>query len=454
MNSWNQALFRFWDRLKLHFPLRRNFLLFLSIALLLQYMSEDFESHLDEEGYFFRKNVIDFLFQVFIRVWLVMILLSVTTLLLSFFQNKKKLKDINNTKLTSDYRKDSLRSVLVVQFRKILRPILGYLFVTYQWDQHIGQKLLVYKQNNYYESSFDLDMPFVKRYHFDKLFLVHMDLFRFFRLNLNQTLDRNMTRRADYIELDSDEIMASQSSDEEQNASHPDRADGEWLRSKKFEPSDDFRRVIWRVYAQSRELVVRRPEIYSPHSSKMNFYVSFVNNEPKLMMNDWFDDWLMTRYKDAAWSLFQDFQMDKDIEVSLVSFQNIPNLDLESRSEYEHEIISASQWQTTDIMNDEIYEPGFFVICISPFISIDNLRSILQINKKVWIYLLVPNVTNTEKQQSWLHRIIFRDRENMLKNNLRSYRWLGLNRNYYDKVKKVENYLESKGTNYTKINIQ
>ncbi len=452
MNSWNQALFRFWDRLKLHFPLRRNFFLFLSIALLLKYMSWDFEHHLDEEGYFFRKNVIDFLLLVFVRVWIAMIVVSLLSLLYSYLHNRRLLRQKVNTKVSTDYDKKSLLTVLKIQFKKIARPILGYLFVVYKWDAHIGPQRLVYKGARDYVSSFELDMPFVKRYHFDYWYLLHLDLFRFFRLNIGHKLNRNLTRRADYIHLENLEVQPALASDDEQNASQSDRAEGEWLRTKKFEPSDDFRRIVWRVYAQNRELVVRRPEIYSPHSSKMNFYVSFMNNESKLMMNDWLMDWFSTRYKNAAWSLFRDLQTEEGIEVKLVSAQNIPNLDLESQSEFEHEVISASSWQVTSQMTDDIYEPGFFVVCISPFISIANLKRILEINKQAWVYLIVPDVKENSSHR-WWHSILFWNIGNTLRKNLRTYRWLGLQADYHSKIANLEKVLKENGTNFSTIKL-
>ena len=35
---------------------------------------------------------------------------------------------------------------------------------------------------------------------------------------------------------------------------------GEWLEYKKYEATDDIRRIVWKVFAKNKELIVRKQE--------------------------------------------------------------------------------------------------------------------------------------------------------------------------------------------------
>ena len=55
------------------------------------------------------------------------------------------------------------------------------------------------------------------------------------------------------------------------------KVEGELLNYKNFETNDDVRRIVWKIYAKNKELVVRIPETNDPYASHIYFYASFYN---------------------------------------------------------------------------------------------------------------------------------------------------------------------------------
>jgi hypothetical protein len=123
----------------------------------------------------------------------------------------------------------------------------------------------------------------------------------------------------------------------------PKRVEGEFLNYKDFETGDDVRRIVWKIYARSGQLVVRIPETLDPYASHLYFYASFYNKLSD-SAEGLFETELLNLYKDKLRNLFEALQKN-GFDMRLPHDQETPKLQgmSEKRNELFH--ISAAHWQ-------------------------------------------------------------------------------------------------------------
>lgn len=146
-------------------------------------------------------------------------------------------------------------------------------------------------------------------------------------------------------ELKETKIKAEPNATEEQTQriEIPKKVEGEFINYKDFETGDDVRRIVWKIYARSGQLVVRIPETKDPYASHLYFYASFyngMNSSPDGI----FETELLNAYKDKVRNLFE--ALDKnDYEVRIPSDQEVQRLAGMSDKKNELFQITAANWQ-------------------------------------------------------------------------------------------------------------
>jgi hypothetical protein len=146
-------------------------------------------------------------------------------------------------------------------------------------------------------------------------------------------------------ELKETRIKAEPNATEEQTQriEIPKKVEGEYINYKDFESGDDVRRIVWKIYARSGQLVVRIPETKDPYASHLYFYASFyngMNSSPDGV----FETELLNAYKDKVRNLFE--ALDKnDYEVRIPSDQEVQKLPGMSDKKNELFQITAANWQ-------------------------------------------------------------------------------------------------------------
>ena len=82
------------------------------------------------------------------------------------------------------------------------------------------------------------------------------------------------------------------------------KVEGEFLNYKNFENNDDVRRIVWKIYAKNKELVVRIPEMMDPYASHVYLYASFFSSSISKAMRT-VEDPFLNYYKVITWSVYQ-----------------------------------------------------------------------------------------------------------------------------------------------------
>src|SRR6185436_21113785 len=129
--------------------------------------------------------------------------------------------------------------------------------------------------------------------------------------------------------------------EQKQRVDIPRRVEGEYINYKEFETGDNIRRIVWKIYARSGQLVVRIPETKDPYASHLYFYVSFFEGFD--LQGGIFDKELLNIYKDKIRSLFEALQKN-GYDVRIPQDQEVPKLSGMSDKKNELFQISAAKW--------------------------------------------------------------------------------------------------------------
>jgi hypothetical protein len=160
----------------------------------------------------------------------------------------------------------------------------------------------------------------------------------------------------------------------------PKRVEGEYINYKEFESGDNIRRIVWKIYAKSGQLVVRIPETRDPYASHLYFYSSYFQDVG--LQGGIFDQELLNVYKDKIRNLLEALERN-GYDVNLPSDQEIPKLAGVSDKKNELFQITAARWQSD-------MPPSVFVkplkaafVCLSsltPAAEVDRLIRLLPLN--------------------------------------------------------------------------
>ncbi|HRO43116.1 MAG TPA: DUF58 domain-containing protein, partial [Flavipsychrobacter sp.] len=201
------------------------------------------------------------------------------------------------------------------------------------------------------------------------------------------------------------------------------RVEGEYLSYKDFEAGDDVRRIVWKVYAKNRDLVVRMPEMFEPYASHLYFYASFHAAVKSQWLGEGFLKEMLNYYKNNVWTVY-DTLSRKDWEMRFVPDQSFNMPEHLEASERSACIISNSSWQTENSLAGYFSTKRGAVLCISSLTDPEELRNLLdQCDAATVVYFVkCSQVFRHFVAWHWLKRLIFLPPKDRL-NKLRA-RWI------------------------------
>ncbi len=201
--------------------------------------------------------------------------------------------------------------------------------------------------------------------------------------------------------------------------------EGELFQYKNFETGDDMRRIVWKVYARTRDLVVRTPERLEPYASQIDLFASFGASFPPLYdeQNEWAQE-LLSFYKSSIWGLYQSvskqglrpvFHSDQEVTLS--------GGEADTPAAVAQNAITGAQWTDGNSLPAGVGNKGEVVV-VSSLISPEALESLLRAGKmpSAVCFVSLSEAIAAPKKQNLLLRIFLRPArtpESLLRNGWR-----------------------------------
>ena len=363
-------------------------------------------------------------------LWFVLglILLSLVSTLATwlhylYIRNKRGYKmQVDFTMETVNGKKNKL--FLNALIEGIRRPVLGFVKGRLFYDNFdmtdrfslLSNKL---KDKSWWRAAIigksRLMLPDIKEYQLKGGFVYFQDMLHIFSLAVSQPVTGHFYQPPVLAEDDDREVYPKKTEQMDVRIEQMRRVEGEHLNYKDFEAGDDVRRIVWKVYAKNRELVVRVPEMFEPYASHLYFYATFHAAVKKQWLNEGYFKEMLNYYKNYVWTVY-DTLSKKEWEMRYIPDQNLTVPESISEAEKSARIISNSNWHDDKSMVGYFKPNQGAVLCISSLVDPEELRTIISQcdNSTVVYFIKVSQVFRHFVAWNWIKRLVFLPPEDRL----------------------------------------
>ena len=266
-----------------------------------------------------------------------------------------------------------------VHIRGLIKPLLGYskirlldedLFST-PWIQEQARGFSFCDKQHFQA---DILLPRVNEYHFSEMQISFQDFLHFFSFTISVPVWFMVYRLPEATPQPEWEVIPFRNDQEEVHSDRMQKAEGDWLRYKNFEASDDIRRIVWKFFARNRELVVRIPETQNPYTSKLEWFASFYMPRQVTMYPAHLDE-MLHAYKNSLWSVHEALKT-KNFDPQFIPDQTV-NMAL-SEGDSCARTIAKTQWQS-ETHASAYYRPSTgSILCIHSLSDPGDVKNICE----------------------------------------------------------------------------
>ncbi len=327
------------------FPLRLNFFVFLFLVILIYRFAQ--QPAIDTSSFHHFLALMSKIGFVILVVVFVLSLLSAVAACLYFIRHRH----FFNVQIIKREKEDEHSVHVKTTIEKIVRPLLGNISVRYLYNETELSPQFILSNKKYFsvlpemghESS--IELPNIKEYNLEGALLSFQDLFRFFSFTFKNSIQSQFINLPYEVAQKKLAVEPKTTQTDEVRTNTLRKISGEWLEYKKYEATDDIRRIVWKAYARNRELIIRQQEVLSPFASHINCYISFYNDKffPQNAL-----DAMSDFYKNYVWSFYKEISAtDFEIKLHFDQFK-LPI----AESSLIAEQIAQANWQDEQFPND------------------------------------------------------------------------------------------------------
>ncbi|MDE1192736.1 MAG: DUF58 domain-containing protein [Arachidicoccus sp.] len=310
--------------------------------------------------------------------------LSVLTALL-FFIYKIKKRSVHFHIAAKDF--DSPYQPVEIVLYPILRPILGYIKLRFIYDDGNSSEKIQLVEKHYsdwynktLEGFYDWKIEDIKEFRISSVMVYFEDFLQFFSFVYPIKTSERFYTPPQNIKVKKTSAHIRNTENRKERIDEMRKVEGELFNYKKFDANDDVRRIVWKIYAKNKDLMIRSPETLEPYASHLYLYVSFytiINSEG----NELLEHTLLNFYKNKAWNVYQSLS-SQNVDVRWVSDQSEKSVSFSPHPSEERNIkhlIALSNWQTQKDILNFVQTKNASVVLVS---SLTDVKQIQQLQEK------------------------------------------------------------------------
>lgn len=225
-----------------------------------------------------------------------------------------------------------------------------------------------------------VDLPDIKEYKISGGFVYFEDMLHLFSLPVRQQVQGNFFQPPIISKLSEKDAQPKKTEQTDVRIEQLRKVEGELLNYKDFEHGDDVRRIVWKLYARNRELIVRVPETMEPYASHLDFYASFYYaNDTVPSPDSLFVKEMLNYYKNTIWTAY-DALAKKEWDTRYIPDQAIKLVQEEAPDKQVavQRMISNAVWHHDKDLRAYFPPATAAVLCISSFNDVEDLEEVLQ----------------------------------------------------------------------------
>lgn len=362
----------------------------------------------------------------FIAILLTLALLTVATSLIFFVmaKNRGAVQFFINASGGVSSRQGNQMQGIHIQIAPLLKPLLGFvkLRLKYDEDQYTEKFVLAERSqrkiiSTTFEGDYTWSLPSIKEYHVEKLIIYFEDFFQFFSFAIALPVANRFYTPPTEQNAKNFNISPRKTEDTETRIEELKKVEGEYINYKNFENNDDVRRIVWKIYARNKELVVRIPEILDPYASEAYLYASFFNQFED--SNTTVDIYFLNYYKTILWAIYKKLS-EQGFEIRYIPDQQNSSTSFISEQKAVEYNISTSNWQTEKDIKSYVNMKDASVVVVTSLTDAEQAESLLNASSGSTYFVLIR--LSKSLQRSYLIGLIqwlFIEQE---KNDLEKYK--------------------------------
>ncbi|TDH29308.1 hypothetical protein EXU57_04390 [Segetibacter sp. 3557_3] len=337
----------------------------------------------------------------------VLVVLALASVLISFFYftwNRKKGNVV--FKISADHKAGELQHKQTVRLfmKPVIKPLFGFIKLRLQYDQsYFSDKFSLLENssrkffNNTLEGTYHWPLPQIKEYHVQKAILYFEDVFQFFSIAVDLPANSHFFTQPSGRKMNDLNVAPRKTEETNTRIEELRKVEGEYLNYKNFEGNDDVRRIVWKIYAKNKELVVRIPEIMDPYASHIYLYATFFTTF-NVNGNGAAEVPFLNYFKVFTWTVYQDL-VKRGFDVRFIPDheKQAPNVaDEQQAVKYR---ISTSKWQTNNELRTYCKTSDASVVVIHSMSDPQQVQEILERHGRDISFVFVK-LTDSLKSQN------------------------------------------------------
>ncbi len=231
-------------------------------------------------------------------------------------------------------------------------------------------------------------LPGIREYEIDSMIIYLEDFFHFFRLAIPVKVNQSFFTLPTQSGISEVKIEPGKTENEDIRIKDWRRVQGEWLQYKHFESNDDVRRIVWKIYAKNKELVVRSPEVLNPFASHVSMYVSFFNHVG-YETNETLQQSCLDFYKAACYSLYKEIEQ-QNLKIRYFSDQPEKELTQAAGDKQIEYRLATSNWQHITTLEEFVRVKDASLVCISSLCNPEDVKVIIELAPQTLTMVFVP----------------------------------------------------------------
>lgn len=325
-------------------------------------------------------SIFELLLTIALFFSITIILFGLFTVLSSFlyFKWKQRQHGINLQLHTAADTLSEGKQAISLELKPVLLPVAGFIKIRVFYDTtQVSEKFTpVSNQSSFFKftfkGQFSWNLPEIREYRIEKVMIYFEDFFQFF--SIATTIDTTNRFFISPVQQDLNTLKASPRKTEETTTRIEElkRVEGELINYKSFETNDDVRRIVWKIYAKNKELVVRIPEILDPYASHIYLYPSFYSRFD-VAGNEVAEAPFLNYYKTLCWSVYKQLSQ-KGFELRYQADQQIPATNAATGEEQVKYAITVSGWQQEQNLKEFVKPGNASVLIVSSLTDPEQLR--------------------------------------------------------------------------------
>ena len=363
------------------FPFKRNALIFTFVLLTIIYVIK-IEFFVEKTTTALYLQVFAWLIGSFIFILVGIGFLHTLICYLHFVINKKNIIPRIDIGLDGNIKGVAGQVPVMISLPKALLPLLGYIKIKIEFDNGtLSDDIVINKFSGGFEKLLPKEgssliwLPDRKQYHAKGFIISFIDYLQFFRFTTFKNSTNSFYLHSSEINISVKEITPSKTEEEIEKIKTSRKVQGDFLNYKDFEMGDDVRRIVWKIFAKNRELVIRTPEVINPYASHIKFRTSFYNLISKDLTSAYSIS-MLNYYKDIVYNICLNIKKkEKKVEFHIDQAVNeFVSVNEKDRIGFQ---LSSASWQNNFSVN-EFKSSGESIICVSSLISIEELTTLIE----------------------------------------------------------------------------